>query len=355
MRGAGEYSVHFSGVVEGYRLPDDIIQGDIIARLLQDGDYTWTIVATDEDGVVEQTQGQIEIVDADPELPEIRDFNLDKHTFSPNQDGLDDRVKPQFDLTKEVEELRVFLLLPDGVEMPITELERDVPAKMPGYHVYDYDGGVDNKATPPEDGTYPIIAIARDAEGQQVRAEKRLMIQFGGVPRAEFVAPPIGDTLRFEETAVSLCDTLQFEVTIENYGDTPIRTTGPTPSTIYDSNWNYNTLGWGTESGAWRVGIGYENALSDYPFRWAIGEEADLQEIGGHLYLMPGERTIVTGSIRIIDVLGERNPQPMWVGLIHEDVEISQFNQRVDAQAIRIDLPDPDNIQPCNPREIPMR
>ncbi|MCK5923848.1 MAG: hypothetical protein KAG66_23135, partial [Methylococcales bacterium] len=298
---------------------------------------------------------QIAIVNADPHLPEIRDFNLDKHTFSPNQDGLADRVKPQFDLTKEVEELRVFLLLSDGVEMPITELERDVPAKMPGYHVYDYDGGVDRKATPPEDGTYPVIAIARDAEGQQIRAEQSLTIQFGGVPRAEFVSPPIGDTLRFEATAVSLCDTLQFEVTIENYGDTPIRTTGPAPNIVYDSSWNYNTLGWGTESGAWRVGIGYENALSDYPFRWAIGTEADLQEIDGHLYLMPGERTIVTGSIRIPDVLGERNPQPMWVGLIHEDVEISQFNQRVDAKAIRIDLPDPGNIQPCQPREIPKR
>ena len=52
-RGAGEYSVLFSGVVEGYRLPDEMIDGEIIARLLPDGDYAWTIEASDSRGNVE--------------------------------------------------------------------------------------------------------------------------------------------------------------------------------------------------------------------------------------------------------------------------------------------------------------
>jgi hypothetical protein len=351
-RGAGPYRVAFSGVVDGYRRPDETIQGDIVARLLQDGAYTWTVAAAGENGVVETAQGQLTIADADPELPEIRDFSAGATgVFTPNQDGIADRINPQFYLTKEVEELRVFLLLPDGREEPVSELARDVPARMPGYHLYDYDGGVDQGATPPPDGVYPIVAVARDAEGQQVRVEDSLTIQFGGVPRVDVISPPTGRTLRFETTAATLCDTLQFEITVRNYGTTPVRTSGPPPGTIYDSTWNYNTLGWHTEAGAFRLGVGFENALSDFPYRWAIGSEADLEKIGDHYYLMPGERAIVTGGIRVVDVFGVRNPQPMWAGLIHEDVGIEPLFSRIDPQPILVDMPDPDNTTPCEARD----
>jgi hypothetical protein len=214
---------------------------------------------------------------------------------------------------------------------------------------------VDNGETPPPDGTYPIVAIAEDAEGQRVRVEKELTIQYGGVPRADIFSPPTGNTLQFSATAVPLCDTLTFTMTVENYGTTPIRTTGPEPGTVYDSDWNYNTLGWHTESGAWRVAIGFENELTNYPFRWAIGNPEDLEEIDGRLYLMPGQRATVTGGIRLVDVFGDRNPQPIWAGLIHEDVEISEFNNRVDPQDILVDLPDAANLVPCEEREIPAR
>ncbi|HEX6383631.1 MAG TPA: hypothetical protein VF177_03075, partial [Anaerolineae bacterium] len=137
-------------------------------------------------------------------------------------------------------------------------------------------------------------------------------------------------------------------------GQTPIRTTGSPPGTVYDSDWNYNTLGWGTESGAFRVGIGYENELKDYPYRWAIGNPEDLEEIDGHYYLMPGDRTVVTGGIRVVDVFGVRNPQPMWAGLIHEDVRVSQFNSRVDPHEILVELPDPDHVEPCEERDVPI-
>ncbi|MFQ5434741.1 MAG: hypothetical protein ACE5FD_07680, partial [Anaerolineae bacterium] len=354
-RGAGEYEVLFSGVVDGFRLPGEVIQGEILARLLADGRYTWTITATDEKGITEQQQGELTIADADPVLPEMRDFSIDRAVFTPNQDGIDDRALIQFQLMKEVEELRVFLLDDEGLEKPIAEQERDIPAKMPGRHYFDYEGGVDNKATPPPDGAYPIVAIARDAEGQQIRVEESLTIQFGGVPRADIFAPATGHTLEFNATAVALCDTLTFTVTVQNYGDTPIRTTGPAPGTMYDSDWNYNTLGWHTESGAWRVAIGYENEITNYPYRWAIGSVEDLQKIGDYYYLMPGERATVTGSIRVVNVFGDRNPQPMWAGLIHEDVEISQFNTHVDPQAILVDLPDEGNLEPCPAREIPTK
>ena len=353
-RGAGEYRVLFSGVVEGYRLPGETIQGEILARLLKDGRYTWVVEARDDSGYSDRQTGSLIIDGASRDLPEMRGFELDRSVFSPNRDGIDDRVKIQFDLQKEAQ-VRVFLLTDEGIEMPIARLERELPAGMPGRHYYDYEGGVDRDALPPPDGTYPIIAIAEDREGQRILVEEPLTIRFGGIPRADIISPASGDTVAFSSTAVLVCDTLTFTLTVQNYGAAPIRTTGPAVGTTYDSNWNYNTIGWPTESGAWRVGIGFENQLSDYPFRWAIGSYDQLEEIDGHYYLMPGQRAVVTGSIRIMGSLGARNPQPMWAGLIHEDVAISPFNDRVGVKPILIDLPDPDNLEACPPRPIPER
>ena len=82
-RGAGEYRVLFSGVVDGYSLPDETVEGEILTRLLQDGIYRWTIEATDEDGVVEAESGQITIADADTQLPDIREFTCSQKRLPP--------------------------------------------------------------------------------------------------------------------------------------------------------------------------------------------------------------------------------------------------------------------------------
>ena len=352
-RGAGEYRVTFSGVVDPYTLPDEQVEGEILARLLQDGRYTWFIAATDENNVTETAQGGLVVADADTVLPDIQDFSLDTAVFTPNRDGIDDRVKPQFYLAKDVAQVRVFVQLPDGREERISEFEQVVLPNAEGWHYYDYEGGVDNGATPPPDGTYPIVVIAQDLEGQQVRVEKELTIQFGGVPRVRIISPPAGDTVTWEATAVPLCGVLNFSVTVENYGTTPIRTSGPSPGTMYDSNWNYNTLGWFTKPGVFRLGIGYENELTNYPYRWAIGNPEDLELIDGYTYLMPGKRATITGSIRMTDDFGDRNPQNVWAGLIHEDVEVVRFNERAGPKAITIDMPDAANLPECAPREVP--
>lgn len=346
LRGAGDYRVYFGGIVDGYQLPHEQIEGEIIYRVLQDGLYTWTIAATDDNGHTELAQGQLTIAQADTQLPQIRDFALDKATFTPNRDGIDDRLLIQLYLDKEVESLRVFLQMPNGQEVPIAEQERNIPANMPGRHYFDYEGGVDRGATPPPDGTYPVIAVAQDRIGQQMRVADELTIQFGGVPRGLIFPPPTGRTVEFNSRSIPLCHTLTFTLTVENYGTTPLRTTGPAPGVVYDSDWNYNTLGWHTESGAFRIGIGFENEMTNYPYRWAIGGPDDLQEIDGHYYLMPDQRAIVTGGIRIVGSLGERNPQPMWAGLIHEDVQV--VNTRVDVQDILIDLPADYQMQSCD-------
>ena len=354
-RGAGEYEVLFSGVVDGYRRANETVDGEILSRLLQDGEYTWVIEATDFDGNTERQEGTLTIAAADTQLPEMRNFTIDRATFTPNRDGIADRALIQFYLAKDVASSRVYLRLPDGTELPIAEQERDIEPNMAGRHYYDYEGGVDNGGTPPPDGTYTVVAEAQDLEGQRLRVTTDLEILYGGVPRADIISPPTGNTVEWSATAVALCDTLYFTMTVRNYGNTPIRTTGPAPGTIYDSDWNYNTLGWHTESGAWRAAIGFENELTNYPFRWAVGNTEDLELIDGRYYLMPGDRAIITGGIRLVDVFGDRNPQPLWAGLIHEDVEITEFNNRVDTQDILVDIPDAQNQPTCEPVPIPVR
>ncbi len=350
-RGVGEYNVYFSGVVEGYELPDESYDGQILARLLQNGDYAWVIEAVDERGNQQEERGSLTIAGADALLPEIRDFSLTRDSFTPNQDGIADRVQMEFFLPKEVETVRVYVLLPDGKELSVTERPGEVPPGAEGRHVYDWAAGVDQKVAPPPDGAYPVVAYAADAEGQKYQVESEITIELGGVPFANIISPFSGATLAFDKTAVTLCDTLYFTVTVENYGDAPIRTVGPWNDTIYDSDWNYNTVGWPTESGAMRVGIGFENQLSDYPFRWGLGSPESLTEIDGQYYLMPGERAVVRGGVRVVDTFGVRNPQPVWAGLIHEDVEVAEVNRQVDTHQIQVDIPAGVEVEPCEERQ----
>lgn len=349
-RGAGDYSVNFSGVVDGYLLPGEEYEADVVQRLLQNGTYTWHIEATESSGYSEEATGEIRIVDADAALPEIRNFSLDRERFTPNQDGISDRLTIDLFLPKQAE-VQVFLVRDDGTRIPISERPTDRPPGEPGRHIFDYDGGIDRGSGPPPDGVYPVVAVSEDLEGQKMIVESEVAIELGGVPYAHILSPVSGDTVAVNSTAVALCDTLYFTMTVENYGSTPLRTSGPPPGTVYDSDWNYNTVGAPTQSGVWRVGIGYENALSDYPFRWSLGANDELTEIDGHYYLMPGQRSVVTGGIRVVDRFGVRNPQPMWAGLIHEDVAISLFNNRVDPKAIQVEIAAGEPLPTCEERD----
>jgi len=350
-RGAGNYQVLFSGIVDGYVLDGEQIAGDVISRLLIDGQYEWVVEAVGDMGQSEKISGTLVIEDADPELPEMRNFTMDKKLFSPNQDGINDRTQIQLFLPKEVASLRVALVDHEGYERIIDELPKGTLPGQPGRHYFDYEGGVDRKVSPPPDGTYQVFAVAEDAEGQKIIIWDELTIEFGGVPRAEIISPPTGDTVAFSAGTVAICETLQFTVTLENYGEAPIRTSGPPPGTVYDSDWNFNTLGWNTESGAWRIALGFEDEMYNYPYRWALGAVEELEQIGDHYYLMPGRRSVVSGAVRLVGPLGVRNPQPMWAGLIHEDVEIAVVNNRVDPHRIGIDIDTSSSATICEARD----
>ncbi len=333
--GASEdpYKVYFGGVVEGYRRPGEVDPGyAIVQRMLPDGPYTWLLTAEATGRSPETVTGTLTIRDADAVPPGIRGFSVSPKTFSPNQDGIDDRVTINLVLEKDVSELRVYLKGADGLEHPIAENEQLTELNAAGWHTYDYDGGIDAGSEPPPDGVYELWAEARDEMGQQVEVSNTLELVDAGLPRAYIVNAEVD----YSATTLVLSDTLCFTTTIENDSDTYIRTTGPWPGTPYRSDQNFNTLGWSEESGVFRVALDFDTSLRNYPFRWGIGQPGvDLVQRNGDWYLPPRARSLVTGCVQIVD-MPVRNPLYYWAGLIHEDVEIADVNNRVDPNFVTI-------------------
>ena len=328
------YSVLFPGVVNGFMLPGEEVPYTIKRRVLPDGTYTWEIIAENErDGQVIAT-GTLKVEDADTQLPGITGFSVYPKEFSPNQDGINDRVRINAYLQKDVEELEVYMLDEEGIRHHIPEDQlSETPLNEAGFHTFDYDGGIDAGAQPPPDGTYTVYAEARDLVGQRTKVSDTLTLVNAGRPLAYILN---AEVVWSTESTLLLNETLYFTLTVENDGNTPIRTSGPPAGTVYDSDQNYATLGETIQAGVFRVGIHCENATINYPWRWAIGEEEDLVEINEQLYLPPDERAVVSGGLRFVDVIDARNPQYCWAGLIHEDVEIAPVNNNVDPVFLKI-------------------
>ncbi len=336
--GEDPYSVYFGGVVDGYTLPGETFAGyTVTRRMLQDGVYTWVVEAADDEGNTERVTGTLTITDADTELPELVNFTVLPPVFTPNRDGISDRARMNVYVTKEHDSLTVYLLGEDGITYHVAEDERSpVKPGEAGFHTFDYDAGVDLGAEPPPDGTYTVYAEVQDEVGQHVVATSTLTIEDGGVPKAYI----LNGEVHWSSTSILLGDTLYFTLTVENDSATPLRTSGPPPGTVYESDQNYATLGETIQSGVFRVGIHCENAQINYPWRWAVGDDAVLvEDEEGHRYLPPFTRAIVTGGIRFVEVAGARNPQYCWAGLVHEDVEIAQVNDRVDPVFLFIETP----------------
>ncbi len=368
---AGEYSVLFSGVVDGFMLPGEDISGTVERRLMPAGRYAWTIQATGEDGKTARETGTLDIVEADSALPLISLFDIHPPVFTPNQDGIRDRVSVNVYLEKPAQ-LSVYLEDATGERYYLAEREKGRDPGDAGSHEFDYDGGVDQGMEPPPDGVYIVYAAAQDDEGQRIVREGTLQIEDGGLPRAEIAAQTAGATVFFdilpydeayysditirgekigkppgissEMTTMTMVqgDLLAFKLTVYNYGATPIRTAGPFPGTVYEFEQRAASLGEYEQSGAWRIGINCDTAYSDFPWRWALAPEDELTTVYDaasdetYYYLLPGQRAEIWGAVRMTEILEARNPQNCWAGLIHEDVGIPAFQSRVGAREVEI-------------------
>ena len=371
-RDAGEFRVQFSGVVNGFQRDGENLPGLVERRLIPNDLYSWRLDAI-ADGESMSATGSLGVEDGDTPLPIMSEFAISPPVFSPNQDGVADRVSINVYLEKDVERLDVFLQGPDGARIPISARVEERQYGQAGRHRYDYEGGIDLGADPPPDGAYKVVALAQDKVGQRTRREGLLTIETGGKPYAEiqpqapsvdvaFAVQPFAE--RYFATAdmpgellprpsdsaalaysqqitVPVGHMLVFSLTVDNYGDVPIRTSGPPPGTVYRQDQLAGTLGRFDESGAWRVGIQCETSLTSFPYRWAIAPDEDLTEVydeasgNTYRYLPAKTQAVVWGAVRMIEAMA-RNPQNCWAGLIHEDVAISLRNNHVGMRSIMI-------------------
>jgi len=247
-RTPGRYTALFGGSIEG--------------RVLADGTYTIVVEATDPDsGETQREERQLTIVGADTTLPSLDDFTVFPEEFTPNQDGIGDRVAISYHLAKPAD-VRVWIEDANGtfVDSPLEEQENIIAPGEPGYHRYDYDAGVDADAPPPPDGDYRVVAEARDDAGNVVRVEHPLTIRQGGQPRADI----LGDVI-FDKDVVVLGNTLTFTATIKNIGQVPLRTFGPEPGTSYDNTTSFNSLPAADTFTLIVEAAGYERALRTLP------------------------------------------------------------------------------------------
>ncbi len=370
-RAPGDYRVLWGGATDETQIVETSYgPQEILSQVLPDGVYQWTITATEPGGESQQATGSITLAEGDTTMPELHNFAVVPDVFKPNQDGLrDDWVSISYHLTKDVESqvlyvvdpanptLKYFIAPSPGLSKPNEE----------GYKEYRYEGDVDNNAEPPPDGTYQIIGEAHDKAGNAVRVVRELTIAEGGKPRAEVTGGEIfwyteTNGQRVEESnrlmVLTLGQKLCFEAYVYNDGVTPIRTDGPWPGQTYKFTENRNTVAlqhkeetissqfpegngaWLQQAGTWRFGINYESAGLDFPFRWAIGRQEDLElrVIDGYeqWYLLPGKSGRVQGCIEF-DVAPALNTNIWWGGLIHESV--ATVSNDIDRITVQVESP----------------
>jgi hypothetical protein len=375
-RNDGDHRVLFSGVVDGYTLPGEEFDSTIERRLIPNGEYTWTLVAQGTEREEAETQtGTLIVSDGDSELPLIESFTLAPPVFTPNQDGVTDRVGISAVVQKPDVDVDAYLLSEDGQRYVIAPRELPTSPDIQGErYEFDYEGGVDINADPPPNGTYTVVVEAQDAVGQRTSRTTTLTLEQGGKPIAQIVGETVGydvlfatrpyeerfysdaeglgdlmepptfdEDLNFNTVVVPLGDLLVFRVVVENYGASPIRTSGPPPGTVYHQTQLASSLGaeGRQQAGVWRVGLQCETSAESYPWRWALGDETTLETVydetsgNTYLYLLPGERAEVWGAVRMTEYVPTTNPQNCYAGLIHEGVAV--VNQVVGTRAIQLE------------------
>ena len=155
-RSPGNYGVLWGGVMDEPEI--EVVEGganEILSRVLPDGRYHWVVQATDDNAATESVDGTITLENGDTDIPRLESFAVVPTVFRPNLDGLrDDWVSVTYNLSKEVENVQVYLLNPDrpGVKFHIAEGPNTIDPWEPGNHSYKYFGGTDLNAEPPPDG-----------------------------------------------------------------------------------------------------------------------------------------------------------------------------------------------------------
>jgi hypothetical protein len=332
-------------------------------RLLPNGEYTWHVDATSAvGGAIQQASGPLKIVNEDTSFPEIQELTLSTHTFSPNRDGIDDRIYMNV-VTAKRSQLTVYVMGQSGIRYEVQRNEGSQRMSAegelePGRYNYDYDGGIDLGAEPPPNGDYTLYARSDDRIGQYDIVTASIVITQSGRPEAQIVIQPDGSSVQWSASGpriarapteanfitMGISETLYFTMAVLNSGAVPIRTAGPfDPNDCYRMEENRYSKGFPQEPGVFRVGVDFEtNTGSDHPWRWGLGtlDDLDVVEHNGSTlyYLAPGKQVLVRGCIQMTQ-MQVRNPFYVYASLIHEDVEIVPINFHVSPVSIQLVKP----------------
>lgn len=280
-RPAGAYAADFDGTYVPTAEPN-------VRRVLPDGRYRFVIDAIAA-GRSQTRQGEVLIKDGDATPLSVSNLIANPSAISPNSDGQDDDAVIGWDLSKPAE-VTIFALDDQGQRTLIL-----APSKREaGPDSLTWNGRSTDQIL--ADGLYQIVVQASDPAGNQADSRIAFRISGGGKARLDITK------VVFTPTAMAVGGTLSVSITVKNTGEVPILSNCPKWGAAYTTNESYTKFTVDEEgarrpecferSGAWRVGVGWDQAPIQYPARWGLTED-----LGP---LKPGDERTITGKIQIL-------------------------------------------------------
>jgi hypothetical protein len=281
-------------------------------QVLADGRYELRLTAVEPGGGRDERTATIAVEGSEGRSLDLRGPTLSQALITPDGDGVDDEVRIGFELSRAAT-VEVAAQDEKGNRAAIL-----APSSRPaGPAELLWDGSQGGRAFGGRrlpDGDYEISVTARDDAGNVRRRGAPLRIANGGIERVEIAEATI------EPDRLRLGDRLTVRIRVINSGETTIRTMGPPPATPYRTSESYSTIRapngqpYAIVSGAWRVGLGWQDGDQELPLRWGL-----LADAGGQI--PPGGSAVVEATVTV-DRLPPtiRDRARFWVGAIREGV-----------------------------------
>ena len=288
-RGPGTFSFAFRGAVDGRVLPDG--QYEVVATARE---------STASDHV--ELQKPLTITNADTAAPALDGLQVTPELFTPNQDGVDDRLEISFTIAEPVV-VDVRLLAGDETRWLMRNTAADpgtVHASWPPplRHAPQLNQAVENLPAGPAE----VEVTIQDRAGNRTVQRRGITLGEAGTPQVQ-----VAD-VQISPTAVQAGTTITVTATIINNGTVTLRAAPLGPST-YAWGEDAPSLRFTADTGTVRWGVEFSLNRSGvaFPFRWSLGRD-----------LAPGESVAVTGKISVNEDFPQE-PVQLWIGVIHEN------------------------------------
>ncbi len=150
---------------------------------------------------------------------------------------------------------------------------------------------------PAETTTYVLGLVLADGSTKELRETVYV----------EATTLPVLVTATLTPTTLQTGELLNVTFTIQNNSSETLTPQAPAPGTVYEEGETFYTRGFPDVPDTCRVGVDFAGRTGiDHPYRWGLGAP-----------LAPGERTTITGAIRLNRV----QATDYWAGLVQEGVQ----------------------------------